>query len=168
MHAQPCITGGATIAPHLMCGRYKLGHPSELQLRFGEDDWAEIRIPPSVPMELRYNVAPTQSVPIIVQSPKGERQILAARWDFQPPWIKENGKRPAINAKAETLASRPMWTYSAQKLRCLIPADGFYEWMTIGPKLKLPYHIRLRGAGIGQLVGPGGQGVGVLAQRGEC
>src|SRR6266508_4422661 len=113
-----------------MCGRYTLSQLSELQLRFGEDDWAEIRIPPSVP--------------IVIQRPEG-RQIVAARWGFQPPWIKESRKSPPINARAETIASRPMFMNSVRKGRCLIPADGFYEWMTLGPNLKQPYHIRLRG-----------------------
>jgi putative SOS response-associated peptidase YedK len=72
------------------------------------------------------------------------------RWGFQPHWMKSAGKRPQpINARAETLPERSMFKGAATKGRCLIPADGFYEWKSVpGQKTKQPMHIRLKDGGL--------------------
>jgi putative SOS response-associated peptidase YedK len=121
-----------------MCGRYTLGDPSPLMRRFGLEEFAETSITP------RFNVAPTQQVPIIVQRPQG-RELRMAKWGFQPPWMKGGKRPPPINARLDTLATSPMFRSSIAKWRCIIPADGFYEWQTIpGEKQKQPMYIRLK------------------------
>lgn len=121
-----------------MCGRYTLTSPEDIAARFGLGALAETRIEP------RFNVAPTQSVPVI-RSHDGAPALEMMRWGFQPAWMKGN-RPPPINARGETLLERPMFKGAANKGRCLIPADGFYEWKVIpGEKAKQPMHIRLKG-----------------------
>lgn len=123
-----------------MCGRYTLGDPSPLMRRFGLTEFAETRVTP------RFNVAPSQLVPIIVDTEHG-RELRLARWGFTPPWLEEAKKAPPpINARAETLSERPMFRGALRYQRCLIPADGFYEWKPIpGVKRKQPFFVRLEG-----------------------
>src|SRR4051812_2300754 len=108
-----------------MCGRYTLTDPGPLQRRFGLTGFAETRITP------RFNISPSQFVPVI-RSHDGETTAELMRWGFQPAWMKGAGKRPPpINARGETLLERPMFKSAVNKGRCLIPADGFYEWMAV-------------------------------------
>ena len=95
----------------------------------GEDDW--------VP---RYNIAPTQPVPIIRQNPKEPRRELSlVRWGLIPWWAKDSsGAAAMINARSETAATKPAFRDALKLRRCLIPADGFYEWKKNG-KDKQPY-----------------------------
>jgi putative SOS response-associated peptidase YedK len=121
-----------------MCGRYTLTSPDDIAARFGLGALAETRIEP------RFNVSPTQAVPVI-RNHDGETALEMMRWGFQPAWMKGN-RPPPINARGETLLERPMFKGAANKGRCLIPADGFYEWKVIpGQKAKQPMHIRLKG-----------------------
>jgi putative SOS response-associated peptidase YedK len=126
-----------------MCGRYTLTDPSPLMRRFGLEEFAETGITP------RFNVAPTQLVPIIVDTLRGPEMRLA-RWGFVPPWLSSPMKGPPpVNARAETLTERAMFRSALRYQRCLIPADGFYEWKTApGGKSKQPMYIRLKDGGL--------------------
>ena len=107
-----------------MCGRYELHtHPAALALAFG------LSAPPEI--HPHYNIAPTQQVPIVRLAAGGERELLQMRWGLVPRWAKDPsiGAR-MINARAETLMQRSAFRNAFQRHRCLLPADGFYEWMT--------------------------------------
>jgi putative SOS response-associated peptidase YedK len=118
-----------------MCGRYTLRHVDEIQLRFLiEDDVAGVTP--------RYNVAPTQSMPVITYQ-NGKNQVEWMKWGLVPSWSKD--PQPAyatINARAEGIEARPAYRQPLSKQRCLIPCDGFYEWVQAG-KQKQPYFIHL-------------------------
>ncbi len=127
-----------------MCGRYtQTAAFDELALRFGitvEDTDLEDLAP-------RYNVAPSQSVPIVVAH-NGGRQLVMAKWGFHPVWMKTS-KLAHINAKAETVATSRMFQAAVKHQRCLVPADGFYEWKAVpGQRRKQPYYLRLKGGGL--------------------
>ena len=127
-----------------MCGRYtQTAAFDELALRFGitVEDTALEDLPP------RYNVAPSQPVPIVIAR-DGGRQIVMAKWGFHPVWMKSSKLAP-INAKAETVAESRMFLEAVQRGRCLVPADGFYEWSAVpGQKRKQPYYVKLKGGGL--------------------
>jgi putative SOS response-associated peptidase YedK len=126
-----------------MCGRYTLTSPEDIAARFGLGALAETRIEP------RFNVAPSQAVPVIVDGEAGPT-LTTMRWGFQPAWMKSDGQRPPpINARGESLLERPMFRGAVAHGRCLIPADGFYEWMAVpGRKTKQPMYIRLKGGSL--------------------
>jgi putative SOS response-associated peptidase YedK len=117
-----------------MCGRYRLSRRKQLVAEYfdavpGEDEWNP-----------RYNIAPTQPVPIIRQHPKAPRRELSlVRWGLIPAWAKDtSGSAQMINARSETAATRPTFRDAFLSRRCLVPADGFYEWARTG-KAKQPY-----------------------------
>jgi putative SOS response-associated peptidase YedK len=117
-----------------MCGRYRLSRRKQIiEEHFdsvsAEEDW----IP-------RYNVAPTQPVPIIRQHPKEPRRDLSlVRWGLIPSWAKDaSGAAGMINARSESAAIKPAFRDALKLRRCLVPADGFYEWLRRG-KTKQPY-----------------------------
>jgi len=119
-----------------MCGRFTLITPAEvLADLFGVDH--EFAVRP------RYNIAPTQEVAMVVQDATGTRVWTSARWGLIPSWAKDPsiGAR-MINARAETAASKPAFRAAMTRRRCLIPADGFYEWQTIAGG-KQPYYFTL-------------------------
>jgi len=124
-----------------MCGRFTLANSGQLSLRFGLADPAEAENVAPAP---RYNLAPGQDVATVVER-AGQRSLRAMRWGFAPAWLKE-AKGPApINARAETLLERPLFRGALAQYRCLIPADGFYEWQALpGRKTKQPIYARLR------------------------
>jgi putative SOS response-associated peptidase YedK len=120
-----------------MCGRYRLTAKerwlSEIFNLDPEDvDWAA-----------RWNVAPTQEVATIRQDRKEpKRKFVLMRWGLIPNWAKDaSSSAKAINAMSETVAEKPLFREAIRIRRCLIPADGFYEWKQIGPKRKQPYNI---------------------------
>lgn len=95
----------------------------------------------------RYNVAPSQDVPVVRQT-NGGRELLNMRWGLVPAWSPEPKTRySTINARAETVAEKPLFRDAFRRRRCLVPATGFYEWRA-GPGGKTPYHIRMRDAGL--------------------
>lgn len=107
-----------------MCGRYRLSRRKQIISNYfetvaWEDDWSP-----------RFNVAPTQPIPVIRQHPKEPiRQISTMRWGLVPHWAKAPSiATAAINAKSETAATKPAFRDPLKLRRCLIPADGFYEW----------------------------------------
>ena len=121
-----------------MCGRFALySDPFTLARRFEAEALSELRP--------RYNVAPSQNIPIVRE--EGEKRRFAlARWGLIPHWAKDMKiGYSMINARAETVAEKPAFRNAFKHRRCLIPADGFYEWQVIaGSKVKQPWFIALR------------------------
>ena len=118
----------------IMCGRYRLSRRKQIiEEHFdsvsGEEDWTP-----------RYNIAPTQPVPIIRQHPKEPvRESSLVRWGLIPSWSKDSSaSAKMINARSETAATLPAFRDAMKSRRCIIPADGFYEWQKKG-KAKQPY-----------------------------
>lgn len=103
---------------------------------FGEE-FGVVAVPDITP---RYNIAPTQLVLGVVQTPEG-REVAEFQWGLVPGWAQDptTGTK-LINARAETLAEKPSFKEAYRKRRCLIPTDGFYEWKG-PPKDKQPYYV---------------------------
>jgi putative SOS response-associated peptidase YedK len=116
-----------------MCGRYRLSRRKHLVEEYfesgGEEDWTP-----------RFNIAPTQAVPIIRQHPKEPvRELSLVRWGLIPSWAKDaSGAAMMINARSETAAIKPAFRDALKSRRCLVPADGFYEWQGTA-KTKQPF-----------------------------
>ncbi len=119
-----------------MCGRFTLRSPGNLIIeQFRLDFQGELS--DFVP---RYNIAPTQSVPI-VRNP--ERQLTFMRWGLVPFWAKDlKGGARMINARSETVATKPAFRSAFKRKRCLVPTDGYFEWVKEGKKKK-PFWIRM-------------------------
>ena len=117
-----------------MCGRYAVTLPAEaMATLFGSAD--RPNLPP------RWNVAPTQTVPIIAVGKAGDRRIVSARWGLRPAWMaKDLPTGPLFNARGETVADKPSFAKAFARKRCLVPADGFYEWQRDG-KARIPYFV---------------------------
>ena len=118
-----------------MCGRFTLATAPEIIAEF-----FELSVKPDWPP--RYNIAPTQAIATIVQA-GSERVFALRRWGLIPPWAKEAsiGAR-MINARAETVASKPSFRSAFRMRRCLVIADGFYEWAKFA-RGKQPHYIRM-------------------------
>jgi putative SOS response-associated peptidase YedK len=126
-----------------MCGRFTAKLTWQ-QLH----DLYEIGIAESPPdgldLKFRYNIAPTQPVPIVRSNPAGRREIALLRWGLIPFWSKDAKiAYRTINARAETIATAPAFRAAFKKRRCLVPASGFYEWKKLDGD-KQPYFIGLR------------------------
>jgi putative SOS response-associated peptidase YedK len=119
-----------------MCGRYTLSaHPDDLEAEFG------IGAPPDG-YSPRYNIAPTQQVLAIVND--GGHRYTELRWGLVPSWASdERGAPRMINARCETVSRSPAFRAAFRRRRCLIPADGFYEWQRSGP-VKIPMRLKPR------------------------
>lgn len=130
-----------------MCGRYTLtAFEQQLAEEFELDDLAH--------PEPRYNIAPTQHAAVVrVSGESGRRELVMHKWGLIPHWAKDMsiGSR-MINARAETAAEKPAFRSSLKRQRCLVPANGFYEWKTLDPgakkSAKQPYFIRRRDGGV--------------------
>ncbi len=122
-----------------MCGRYVIiSSPAVIRAMFGYPEQ------PNFPA--RYNVAPTQPIPI-VRLHEGKRQFVLMRWGLIPSWVKDpKGFSLLINARSESVIDKPAFRNAMRRRRCLIPADGFYEWKDLGGR-KQPYFIRLLNSG---------------------
>ena len=116
-----------------MCGRFTLRSPG--RIRF--DGERSSHLPSMAP---RYNIAPSQEVLTITKS-QGRRELSSFVWGLIPSWSKE--PKGFINARCETLEEKPSFSESFQNRRCLIPADGFYEWQRNG-KSKQPYYFQMK------------------------
>ena len=117
-----------------MCGRFAFYSPGEATAAlFGASG--------SLPVEARYNIAPTQYIAAIRNDGEGGRELTMLRWGLVPFWAKDPsiGNR-MINARAETVAEKPSYRAAYRHRRCLVLADGFYEWHTEGG-VKRPYYI---------------------------
>lgn len=121
-----------------MCGRYvSVSSPTLLAERLHVD---EVRIDDAEP---NYNVTPRTEVPIVAETKEHRRVLDRVRWGLVPSWAKDlkAGDR-LINARSEGLATKPAYRKAFERRRCLIPADGFYEWRSLaGRKQKQPYFI---------------------------
>lgn len=120
-----------------MCGRYALKTPTgELASRFGLDEVVDVAP--------RYNIAPGTDIPTIRHSPEGKRVMHLLRWGLVPHWAKDPSIGAKLsNARGETLAEKPSFRDAFRRRRCLVPADGFYEWKTEG-RLKQPYYFSMK------------------------
>ena len=119
-----------------MCGRFTLtANAHEIEEAFGLFDGLDPALPP------RYNIAPTQQI-LALRSTEAGRRYVSLRWGLVPFWADDLkiGSR-LLNARADGIATKPAFRDALKKRRCLILADGFYEWRTEG-KAKLPFHIR--------------------------
>jgi putative SOS response-associated peptidase YedK len=120
-----------------MCGRFTLTvNPDQLQEQFG------LSQPPPAELAPRFNIAPSQAVAVVANQP--ERVLDLFQWGLIPSWAKDPkiGNK-LINARAETLAEKPSFRTALKRRRCLVVADGFYEWKKEGAS-KTPMYIQLK------------------------
>src|SRR5438045_652859 len=119
-----------------MCGRYAIATAQRaIRQLFGYLE--QPNFPP------RYNVAPTQAVPI-VRMAEGKRQLALVRWGLIPSWVKDpRAFSLVINGRGESVLDKPAFRNAMKYRRCLFPADGFYEWKRAG-ETKRPYFVRLK------------------------
>jgi putative SOS response-associated peptidase YedK len=123
-----------TLAP--VCGRYTLASPNPAEVR------ARFNISESVEVRRRYNVAPGDDVLAVTPDKTGEPRGELLRWGLVPAWSKEPSTGlKMINARVETAAERPAYRRAFERYRCLIVADGFYEWQPVPGAPKQPFHI---------------------------
>jgi putative SOS response-associated peptidase YedK len=145
-----------------MCGRYIIASPPEVLRRlfgYGEQ--------PNFPA--RYNVAPTQPVPVVILE-NGVRQFRLMRWGFLPAWVTDPRKFTlVINARSETIFEKPSFRNAVKRRRCLLPADGYYEWQASHAG-KRPFFIHrsdgepVAFAGVAETwVGPNGEEMDTVA-----
>jgi putative SOS response-associated peptidase YedK len=122
-----------------MCGRYAItSAPEAIRRLFAYEDQ------PNFPA--RYNVAPTQPVPI-VRYVEGKRRFALVRWGLVPSWVKDpRSFSLIINARGESVLDKPAFRAAMRRRRCLFPADGFYEWETTSSR-KTPYYVRPKAGG---------------------
>jgi putative SOS response-associated peptidase YedK len=126
-----------------MCGRYRLSRRKQLiEEYFDAADWQEDWTP-------RFNIAPTQPVPVIRQHPKEPvRQLALMKWGLVPAWAKDaSGAARMINARSETAHALPAFREAMKLRRCLVPADGFYEWQRRG-SAKQPFCFEVDDGGL--------------------
>jgi putative SOS response-associated peptidase YedK len=144
-----------------MCGRYVITSPPEaLRQLFGYLE--QPNFPP------RYNIAPTQPIPVMMS--ENGRNFRLMRWGLWPAWVKDPRKFTLlINARAETVKEKPAFKNAIRRRRCLIPADGYYEWQSV-EGTKRPYFIHRRDghpigfAGLAETwIGPNGEEVDTVA-----
>ena len=123
-----------------MCGRYtETKYLAKLRKRFGDRFQCEF---PEDSFTPRYNISPSQDAPVILNA--GGPVMRMLRWGLVPAWAKEEKiGYSMINAKAETVAAKPSYRNAFKKRRCLVVADGFYEWKRAGT-VKLPHWFTLR------------------------
>jgi putative SOS response-associated peptidase YedK len=119
-----------------VCGRYTLTapDPAQVRARFGLDERIEVRP--------RFNIAPTDEVLAVTTDRDGRPRGEMLRWGLVPPWSRSAGDgAKMINARAETLGERPAFRGAFERFRCLIPADGFYEWRRLPGGGREAFHI---------------------------
>jgi len=129
-----------------MCSRYSLTSPPQavrVYFRYIND----------ADFPRRYNIAPSQPVAIVRDGPRGEREMALVRWGLIPSWVKDpRTVKMMINARSESAADKPSFRAGLRHKRCLVPADGFYEW-TGRAGAKRPHLIRPRNRGLMALAG---------------
>ena len=119
-----------------MCGRFTQRQPAaRLKKEFQVEEVPEV--------EARYNIAPTQSILSVRQTPDG-REMGIMKWGLIPSWATDASiGAKLINARSETVTEKPSFREAFKKRRCIIPADGFYEWQRTDGK-KQPFFFRMR------------------------
>ena len=135
-----------------MCGRYELhSNPAAIALAFG------LAHPPDV--DPRYNIAPMTEVPVVRVNAEGQRECVRMRWGLVPRWAKDSSiGAKMINARGETIAEKPSFRTAYRRHRCLVPADGFYEWMPLAASAgerarKQPVHVGMKHGGLFGMAG---------------
>jgi len=125
-----------------MCGRYLLLSPAEAMRRL----FSLSGLLPNFPA--RFNVAPTDTMPVVRAAAGEERELALLRWGLVPPWAPDlaAGSR-MINARGESVATKPAFREAFAQRRCLVPADGYYEWKNVDGK-RQAYAIRPADAGL--------------------
>jgi putative SOS response-associated peptidase YedK len=125
-----------------MCGRFSLHSPeSRIREAFNLEHTEPLGLNP------RYNISPSQDIPIIRDTETSQEMVMA-QWGLIPAWSKEpKTKYSTINARIESVAEKPTYHTPFKHRRCLIPADGFFEWKVVNDH-KIPHHIRLRDSSI--------------------
>jgi putative SOS response-associated peptidase YedK len=145
-----------------MCGRFVItSPPAALRQVFGYSE--QPNFPP------RHNIAPTQPIPVVMLE-NGVRHFRLMRWGLLPAWVKDPREFSLlINARAETVQEKPAFKNAIRRRRCLIPADGYYEWQTAGQR-KRPHFIHRRDgqpmglAGLAETwIGPNGEELDTVA-----
>lgn len=123
-----------------MCGRFTLRTPTPVLIEhFG--------LGRAVTLSPRFNIAPTQDIAVVRLAEDSERELTMMRWGLIPSWSKDPSiANRLINARCETVAKKPAFRSAFRVRRCLVVADGFYEWQKVG-RSKQPYHIALRDGG---------------------
>lgn len=125
-----------------MCGRFTLRTaPDEVLDHF--------EVLPGMSLAPRFNIAPTQAVAVVLAAGEaGDRRLSTMRWGLVPFWSDDaTGGARLINARSETVATKPAFRAAYKKRRCLVPADGYYEWQKVGAK-KVPWLIECQGAAL--------------------
>jgi putative SOS response-associated peptidase YedK len=123
-----------------MCGRYTVAVMEKLlKQRFNVEKYEGKHIP-------RYNIAPSQDNPVVLVNEEGKRIMMPMRWGLIPFWAKDEAiGNKMINARIETVAQKPSFRTPFYKRRCLVPADGYYEWRKPGkPGKRSPFRIVLK------------------------
>lgn len=120
-----------------MCGRYGSEISAEqLSLMF------DVPLAQTQVVAPRYNIAPTQLAPVVRLNPSGRRELSMLRWGLVPSWARDrSGAARLINARSETVAEKPSYRDAYGVRRCLVPADGFYEWRRAG-RARFPFHFQ--------------------------
>jgi len=145
-----------------MCGRFVItSPPAAIRQAFGYAE--QPNFPP------RYNIAPTQPIPVVIVE-NGARHFKLMRWGLVPAWVKDPRQFSLlINARSESVLEKPAFKNAIKRRRCLIPADGYYEWHVAGNR-KRPYFIYHRDrqpfglAGLAETwIGPNGEEVDTVA-----
>ena len=116
-----------------MCGRFVRAKAPEI--------YGELFGISGVPFLPSWNIAPTQQI-VVVRMEADARAWALMRWGLIPSWAKDK-KTNYLNARSETLFEKPAFRASAKRRRCLVLADGYYEWKALGPKTKQPHYFRL-------------------------
>jgi len=126
-----------------MCGRFALARPLDASL----DGLTAVDRSTLQPMEPSWNVAPQQTATVLCAHPNRADGLAFDRmtWGFRPAWSRSS-KREPINARIETVAEKPMFREAYATQRCLVPMDGWYEWMTTPQGQQPWYHQRVDGA----------------------
>lgn len=140
-----------------MCGRYALARTTDDLVREYDIDQVGWDDPPAAD----YNIAPTKPVPVVTPHENGRRLVIAS-WGLVPWWSADpRGAAKMINARSETVAVKPAYREALVRRRCLIPADGWYEWAITPDAGRRPHYITPRDgtvltfAGLYELWGPG-------------
>lgn len=124
-----------------VCGRYRIKDTDQIT----EHLLKTFGIPPWI-LKARYNVSPSQELPVVVRDGEGAARVATMRWGLVPFWDQsEKPKIAPINARSEGAFTKPMFRQAIQQRRCLIPADGFYEWKRLAGDRKQPFDIQLKG-----------------------
>lgn len=142
-----------------MCGRYTIRR-IDLLVRHGAMDQpmfdvfderrivTQFDVEKPFPLPGRYNIAPSQEVPVVRLNASDAKSLGLAKWGLIPSWTRGKPKLQPINARSETVATSSMFRTALERRRCLVPADGFYEWKRLSDSAKQPYYIRMRDASL--------------------